>query len=260
MSKFLIISIWTLLSCTGNKENKKEVGGFTPYSSILPSNTFTPDTCFDFNSLNNKVRDGLISKQEALKQIQTLLPLIKNYFYKHGGQDISKSNWIFPVQGYSSKTIGGTDGSGYNSLGYDYFDGNKHGGHPAHDIFITDKTHDCIDDVTKKSVNVLSMTGGIVIATVAVWDTTSNLRGGKYIWIYEPASNSFFYYAHNSKIFVQPCDIVKPGDTIAQVGRTGLNAFKKRSPTHLHIMQLKLDSTYYPKPVNCYKVLTTIQH
>ncbi len=253
MSKFLIVCLLLLLSCTNNKSNKKEFGGKSPINSNVAS-----AACVDFNSLNNKIRDGLISKQEALKIIQTLLPQIKIYFYKNGGHDIEKSNLIFPVQGYTSKSIGGTNGSGYITLGYDYFDGNKHGGHPAHDIFIVDKNQDCIDDITKKVVNVLSMTGGIVIATETVWDNTSNLRGGKYIWIYEPNSNSFFYYAHNSKIFVRPSDIVNSGDIIATVGRTGLNAFKKRSPTHLHITQLKLDNSYYPKPFDSYSDLSTI--
>lgn len=253
MIKFLAICLLLLLSCTNNKKNLKEVGGKAPNNSIR-----TSTACADFNSLNNKIRDGLISKQDALKKIQILLPQIKQYLYENGGRNIEKSNWIFPVQGYSSKSIGGSNGSGYITLSYDYFDGNNHGGHPAHDIFIADKNQDCIDDITKKPVNVLSMTGGIVIATETVWDKTSNLRGGKYIWIFEPNSNSFFYYAHNDKIFVQPYDIVNPGDTIALVGRTGLNAFKKRSPTHLHITQLKLDNIYYPKPFNNYSDLTTI--
>jgi murein DD-endopeptidase MepM/ murein hydrolase activator NlpD len=253
MSKFLVICLFLLLSCTSNKTNKKEVGGKAPNDSICISTD-----CAAFNTLNNKIRDGLISKQDALQEIQTLLPQIKNYFYKNGGIDIEKSNWIFPVQNYSSKSIGGSNGSGYIALGYDYFDGNKHGGHPAHDIFIVDKNQDCIDDITNKPVNVLSMTSGIVIATENEWDTASNLRGGKYIWIYEPNSNSFFYYAHNSKIFVQPSDIVNSGDTIATVGRTGLNAFKKRSPTHLHITQLKLDNMDYPKPFDFYRDLITI--
>ncbi len=260
MSKLLVVCILSIFSCANNEKKQKEVGGEAPHYSIGSSDTTLLETCAYFNSLNNKIRDGLVSKQEALKRIQTLLPQIKNYFYKHGGQDVTKSRWIFPVQGYSFTTIGGTNGSGFIASGYDYFDGNKHGGHPAHDIFISDKNQDCIDDITKKQVNVLSMTGGIVIATETDWDTTSNLRGGKYIWIYDPNANSFFYYAHNDKIFVQPCDIVNPGDTIATVGRTGLNAFKKRSPSHLHIMQLKLDSNCYPKPVDCYNALTTIKY
>jgi murein DD-endopeptidase MepM/ murein hydrolase activator NlpD len=240
-----------MFSCTNSQiEIKERLQTFPLKTSYVPT-----DTCGDFNSLNIKIRDGYISRLEALKEIQKLLPQIKHNYYKNGGQNIDKTNWVFPLQSYTSKAIGGTNGSGYIANGYDYFDGNKHGGHPAHDIFIIDKNQDCIDDISKVPVNILSMTAGIVLATETVWDSTSNLRGGKYIWIYDPNSNSFFYYAHNSNVFVKPCDIVNPGDTIATVGRTGLNAFKRRSPTHLHIMQLKLDSTYLPKPMDCYKYL-----
>jgi len=249
MNKFIIACILSLLSCSNTEPTEKIEKAQGSTSSILT------DTCIDFNSLNNKIRDGFISKSEALKQIHSLLPQLKTYFYKNGGHDFAKGSWVFPVQGYNTKAIGGTNGSGYIASGYDYFDGNKHGGHPAHDIFIFDKNHDCIDDITKKPVNVLSMTEGIVVATETAWDTTSNLRGGKYVWIYDPFSNSLFYYAHNRQVMVQPCDIIKAGDTIAVVGRTGLNAFKKRSPTHLHIMQLKLDNDNHPRPIDCYKDL-----
>jgi murein DD-endopeptidase MepM/ murein hydrolase activator NlpD len=254
MSKYLIVCLLSLFILK-NGINKKELSLNNQNSSFLLANTFP-----DFNSLNTKIRDGRISKQEAIKQIQILLPQIKKYNNRNSGKNIDNTIFTFPVQGYSSRAIGGTNGSGYIASGYNYFDGNKHGGHPAHDIFITDKDQDCVDDISKKPVNVLSMTSGIVIATETTWDSTSNLRGGKYIWIYEPISNSFYYYAHNNKIFVKPGNIVNTGDTIATVGRTGLNAFKKRSPTHLHIMQLKVDSTYNLKPVNCYNTLTRIKH
>ena len=49
--------------------------------------------------------------------------------------------------------------------------------------------------------------------------------------------------------------IINAGDMIATVGSTGLNAFKKRSPTHLHFMKLTLDESFYPKPVNTYQAL-----
>jgi len=253
MNRFFVICFLFLLSCSNNEIKKREFG-----KAQVSFSYNSKDTCIDFNSLNTKIRDGIISKKEALSEIKIVLPKLRNYFYKNGGQDFQKSNWIFPVEGYSSNAIGGTNGSGFNLCRYDYFDGNKHSGHPAQDIFIKDKNQDCFDDSKNKIVNILSMTGGIVIATETNWDTTSNLRGGKYIWIYEPTSNSFFYYAHNSSVKVKPLDIVKPGDIIATVGRTGLNAFKKRSPTHLHLMQLKLDNDGYPKPINCYPVLITI--
>ncbi len=250
MNRLIIVSLilfWGY-SCNGNRQ--KELVAMASSPASVPV-----DTCVDFDALNDKIRDQLISKEEALVQVQKLLPKLKAYFYGNGGQDFQKSNWVFPVQGYNTKAIGGINGSGYVAAGYDYFDGNKHGGHPAHDIFIFDKNQDCIDDITKKSVNVRSMTGGIVIATETVWDAASSLRGGKYIWVYDPLSNRLFYYAHNNEVLVKPCDILKPGDIIATVGRTGLNAFKKRSPTHLHMMQLSLDAHGYPRPVDCYNEL-----
>lgn len=210
--------------------------------------------CADFNDLNTKIRDGLIDKSSAVEQIKSLLPKIKDYFYQNGGKESAESEWIFPLMGYSSNAIGGVNGSGYKSSGYDYFDGNNHGGHPAHDIFISDRNQDDLDDYSKEPVSVLSMTNGVVVACEPDWDPNSNLRGGKYIYIYDPATEGLFYYAHNSRIKVKPGDIVKAGDKIAEVGRTGLNAYKKRSPTHLHMMFLQVEDGY-PKPKNIYNEL-----
>lgn len=217
-------------------------------------NTF--NACTEFNTLHYAIRDVTTSKPEALRKIQLLLPQIKSFFYTSGGKNYHTSEWVFPVQGYTFKAIGGIKGNGYLPDKYDYFDGNKHKGHPAHDIFIKDKNRDELDDNSGQPVNILSMTGGIVVATETTWNENSDLRGGKYIWIYDPYSNSFYYYAHNSKILVKPCDIVKPGDAIAMMGRTGKNAYKQRSPTHLHIMKLAIDANYYPRPQDCYQYLT----
>ncbi len=214
--------------------------------------------CIDFNALNVKIRDRQINKAKGLEQLQRLLPGIKKYYYAHASKEYASDAWVFPLSGYNAKAIGGKNGNGYIASGYDYFDGNKHGGHPAHDIFIRDKDQDANDDVAHKPVSVLSMTGGIVIALETNWDSTSDQRGGNFIWIFEPIGNNLFYYAHNNKVFVKLGDIVKPGDVIATVGRTGLNAHKKRSPTHLHLMQLQLGKASYPRPVNCYDQLTKI--
>jgi murein DD-endopeptidase MepM/ murein hydrolase activator NlpD len=212
-----------------------------------------PYDCTAINTLNNKVRDQLITKKEAMPQLLQLLPGLRTYYTAHGGK--SGTTYFFPLQGYNSSAIGGKNGSGYIASGYDYFDGNKHGGHPAHDIFINDKNQDCKDDKTGKPVNVLSMSHGIVVAIETNWQPNSPQRGGNYIWVYDAGQNCFWYYAHNNTVLVKLCDIIKPGDVIATVGRTGLNAAKKRSPTHLHFMQLKIDASGYPKPVNCYREL-----
>jgi murein DD-endopeptidase MepM/ murein hydrolase activator NlpD len=94
-----------------------------------------------------------------------------------------------------------------------------------------------------------------VVALEKHWNNASSLRGGKYMYIYYPNDNALFYYAHNNDVFVNIGQIINKGDTIATVGRTGLNAFKKRSPTHLHFMKLELDNTFYPKPVDTYRDL-----
>jgi peptidoglycan LD-endopeptidase LytH len=228
---------------------------FTVATLSSAGNYNPPDNpCEEFNSINTRVRDATISKDDAQPIIRELMPRLREYFYKNSGKESSRNEWVFPLAGYDASAIGGVNGSGYIEKGYDYLDGNNHGGHPAHDIFIHDGDQDGLDDYTGKPVSVLSMTNGVVVAAEPEWEPGSSLRGGKYIYVYEPATEGLFYYAHNSRILVKPGDMVNTGDTIAEVGRTGLNAYKKRSPTHLHIMYLQVEDGY-PKPYNIYKDL-----
>jgi hypothetical protein len=195
--------------------------------------------CREFNKLNSSVRDGKIGKEAAKARVRELLPAVKSW-YDARSRGYGKSEWVFPVEGYGSAVIGGSNGSCYVQGGYSYYDGNRHTGHPSYDIFIRDSNQDGLDDATGKPVRVLSLTGGVVVAAERDWDSRSDLRGGKYLWIYDPHTDSLVYYAHNSELSVSVGDLVKPGDRIALVGRTGLNAFKKRSPTHLHLTYLEV--------------------
>ena len=206
--------------------------------------------CLSFNDLDKKVRDSKISRSAAMTELPVLLSGAKACYYQMVGRNSPPTAWVFPVEGYTSKAIGGK-GRGYKPKGYDYFDGNRHKAHPSQDIFIRDKNRDQMDDVSRKPVKVLSVTGGIVVATEPNWEPGSKLRGGKYIWIYNPADNALIYYAHNRELLVNPGDVVNPGDPIATMGRTGLNAHKPRSPTHLHITYLNVKDGY-PVPVNIY--------
>ena len=210
--------------------------------------------CHEFNALNTAVRDNTIKKPAAKVKFRTLLENIRKEYYSSGGGDYATDRWVFPLQGYGYDAIGGVGGSGYQRGGYNYFDGNRHSGHPSHDIFIHDRKQVSIDNVTGKPVHVLSVTGGIVVAEEREWQPDSSLRGGKYIWIYDPTSNALVYYAHNSMLHVEVGELVKPGDIIADVGRTGLNAHKKRSPTHLHITYLSIVDGL-PVPKNIYREL-----
>ena len=202
--------------------------------------------CIKINELNTAVLNGTIKRPEAAKQFKALIKIVR------GNYPMVKGHvWVFPLQGYQTNAIGGTNGNGYSDKGYNYLDGNKHTAHPAHDIFITDKNQDDMDDRTGKPVNVLAVDDGIVIACKNEWAPTSNMRGGKFIWIYHDQLDIISYYAHNRTILVKPGDIVKQGQKIAEVGRTGLNAYKKRSPTHLHFSAFALNNDL-PVPYNPY--------
>lgn len=192
-----------------------------------------------FDALLVKVRDNAIDTPSAQAELARLLPLVARLYHGVAGKGYQPSAWVFPLAGYGPKAVPGRRGKGFVVKGYDFFTGNRHGGHPAYDIFIYDRNRDELDDRTQKPVTVLSMTGGVVVSTETVWEPGSLLRGGKYVWIYDPANDLLVYYAHNREILVRSGDLVRPGEKLAFVGRSGLNAAKRRSPTHLHMMVLK---------------------
>ena len=279
---FILLSTCLMLSCTSNPSEsgtdthpQEAKVTSTPAKarkndSAAVNNTSSPQAqaskkakplnpCERFDRLNTLVRDGKIKRAAAKDSIRTLLPLVKQYFLAKGGKNYPRSQWVFPIQGYSKHFIGGKNGEGYVPQGYNYFDGNEHGGHPSHDIFVYDRNQDSIDDNTGKPVNTLSMASGIVIAYDPAWKSGSLLEGGHYLWIYEPGTNGIFYYAHNSKLFVKPGDIVKPGQRIAWIGRTGKSASEKRSPTHLHITYLKVKPDGSLPPEDLYPDLLKVK-
>lgn len=258
---FYCLCLFALVACQSPQPSTKQIASL-PATSLTPivqgkpikaPKVLTP--CERFNRLNTLVRDGKIKRQAAKDSIRKLLPLVAKFFYTNGGKNYNRKQWIFPIQGYNKHFIGGKNGEGYVPNGYNYFDGNKHGGHPSHDIFIYDRNQDSIDDNTGKPVNTLSMSSGIVIAYDPAWKPSSVLEGGHYLWIYDPSTQGIFYYAHNSKLFVKPGDIVKPGQRIAHIGRTGKSASEKRSPTHLHITYLKVKPDGSLPPEDLYQDL-----
>jgi len=211
--------------------------------------------CQNFNELNNAILNNSISKNSSVLLFKFQLQLINQTYFQTVGFDTDLNNFYFPLQGYNTKAIGGKNGNGYFSTSFNYFDGDKHTGHAAHDIFINDKNQDELNDNSKKPVNIMAFSGGVVVAIAKNWEPSSYLRGGKFIYIYNHKLNILCYYAHCKDIIVSVGDVIKPNQVIAKVGRTGLNAYKKRSPTHLHFMVLKLNSNYYPQPINSYNLL-----
>ena len=170
-------------------------------------------------------------------------------------QPTENSPFMFPLRGYGPSAIGGSHGEGYRGSGFDLFDYAVRGSHPAQDIFIEDRNQDDLEDASGEPVAVLAMSSGLVLAIETGWQPGSEYRGGNWIWVYDPARNGLFYYAHNRAVFVTPGQWVASGERIAEVGRTGYNAFAKRSPTHLHLMYLQVRADGLPEPTNPYQWL-----
>ena len=210
--------------------------------------------CLHFDRLDKQIRDGLLAPPEARRQFAARIAELDAYLARTASSQPPAGRWIFPLRGYTLPVAGADAARGYVAAGYDYFDGNRHGGHPSFDLFISDRNQDSLDDRTGKPVTVVSMTGGIVVAAEAVWDERSPLRGGKYLWIYDPAASLLIYYAHNRDLLVGVGDRVEPGTPIATVGRTGFNAARQRSPTHLHLTVLRVRNGR-PQPENIHPQL-----
>jgi murein DD-endopeptidase MepM/ murein hydrolase activator NlpD len=191
--------------------------------------------CNSFNALNTRIRDNGIDSRSARIELKRLLTEVREEYYRAGGSDFAKSAWVFPLEGYDARAIGSGRRHGYIASGYDFFSGNRHGGHPSYDIFIRDRNRDSLDDRSGRPVKVRSLTGGVVVALEQGWQSGSRLRGGRYLWVYDPASDLLVYYAHNGELSVGLGEIVRPGDLLGSVGRSGWNAAKGRSPTHLHL-------------------------
>ncbi|TAH12896.1 MAG: M23 family metallopeptidase [Runella slithyformis] len=205
-----------------------------------------------FQTLNSQIREQAILPDSAQLCFQTIVAAFRQE------TDSLRLAWcadslrfVFPVKGYSARQIGG-QGSGYRPRGFNWFDHSVQGSHPAHDIFVYDRDQDNLDDQTEQPVDVLAMRAGVVVAIENNWQPESEYRGGNFVWIYDPVRDGLFYYAHNSCVVVQTGEIVQAGQKIAEVGRTGFNAAKPRSGTHLHLMYLQLLPNGLPEPQNTY--------
>lgn len=205
-------------------------------------------------------RDGVLLKKEAIDSMyrwtNQMWDYLEDLVKRKKMKKYSDKEWVFPVRGYTAAAIGGHNGSGYITSGFDFFEVNS-GGHPAHDIFINDANQDCIDDNTGHGVEILSMSGGMVVETRTNWTPDmTDIKGGNIVYVYDNFTNGLFYYAHMKEVRVKVGDIVKPGTTLGIMGRTGKNAYPSRSPTHLHIMYVRShDGDLIPE--NIYNDLVT---
>jgi murein DD-endopeptidase MepM/ murein hydrolase activator NlpD len=191
----------------------------------------------EWDRLEKLIRDNLIPPAEARTRIRDLYPALR--LQASGVPDTG--GLVFPVEGVGPREIGGRNGSGYVRDSYRYFDGKRHTGHPAHDIFVHDRDQDGRVDRTGQPARVLAFAAGVVVSVNRGWEPGSELRGGNYVWLYLPRyrGGSFACYAHLDRVAVEPGDVVRAGDPLGTVGRSGRNAWARRSPTHLHFTVLE---------------------
>ena len=208
------------------------------------------ETISNYKQLLVDIREYKLAPSEARERFQDMMLVLKKAF-PTAYYDSTQVNICFPLMGFDFRAVGGY-GRGYIPRGYDLFDQTKKGSHPAHDIFMKDKNQDCRDDRTGDYIAVLSVSDGVVIGTENNWRTGSEYRGGNYIWIYDTTTGGLWYYAHQREIYVKTGQIVKAGQKIALVGRTGFNAAMPRSDTHLHMTYLRIDKEGNPFPVNTF--------
>ena len=225
--------------------------------------------CQRFQTLYTQIREQSITPDSARMQFSRIMHGLQERFHSQESfqQDSIQRDSLrrsglyfnFPIRGYSPSAIGGKHGEGYRGTGFDLFDYTVRGSHPAQDIFIVDRNQDVIDDRTGAPVDILAVTSGLVIGIETQWKPGSECRGGNWIWVYDPILHGLFYYAHNSQVDVRPGDWVQGGQKLAEMGRTGFNAYKSRSPTHLHLMYLQIQPDGLPQPINPYPWLVSAQ-
>jgi peptidoglycan LD-endopeptidase LytH len=212
--------------------------------------------CRQFQDLYDGISMEILTPDSASRAFQQVMVGLRQTLSNKDSCGRSGPDFVYPLRGQLPRYTIGARGRGYRANGFDLFNSEVRGSHPAHDLFIRDGDQDNLDDRLGQPVDVLAFTSGLVLAVETEWGPTSDRRGGNYIWIYDPCREGLFYYAHNKCVTVAPGQWVRAGEKIAEVGRTGHNAFRERSPTHLHLMFLRITPEGLPRPENTYTWLT----
>ncbi len=198
-----------------------------------------PSALSRWDGLEKGVRDGHIPPATARTTLAEVVAALATRW-----PTAPAPRWTFPIEGGDVRWIGGTRGEGFHPRSprpaYTWYDGNRHGGHPAHDVFIPDRDRDCRHDRTDAPFPALAMQPAVVVSTNLAWEP-GNPRGGRYVWLFQGATRRFFYYAHLDEVAVRPGDVVRAGDRLGTVGRTGFRRGREHKSCHIHLMVLDWD-------------------
>lgn len=191
-----------------------------------------------WDKTDKMIWDHTISKDAAIDSIALYVPLAVQYCKTLDITFTERKNWVFPMSGWT-KISYRTNGKDYKDEDFEYFQGGDSKGHPAHDIFILDADSNGIEDSTGKKVEAAAIVSGVIINIKNTWKIGDLGRGGNFIKLFDPVSKAIFYYSHLDTALVHVGQIVRAGETIGLVGRSGRKAIHGK--THLHIAYYKIE-------------------
>jgi murein DD-endopeptidase MepM/ murein hydrolase activator NlpD len=105
---------------------------------------------------------------------------------------------------------------------------------------------DALDIFVDEGTPVESASDGLVVEAETGWNpddplSTSAVRGGNEVIVFDRAGNRFFRYCHLETVLVAPGQIVDQGDFLGTVGHTGFNAMLPGHGQHLHFEINRVD-------------------
>jgi hypothetical protein len=201
--------------------------------SNLPAPRTLEQACYLWQSAERCVRDGSLPRRTARKAFRQAAAVILES--RAWPQPVTP--WAFPLPGYGARDF---DARSYKPQHFDYYKGTRGGApHPAVDIFVHDRGQRMVDDRTGRPIHAVSAFEGLVLSAQPAWKPGDPWRGGVYCYVMEPASGRIAYYAHLKEVYVKPGQWLRAGEAVGEVGRSGTNALKRRSETHLHFMWMQ---------------------
>jgi murein DD-endopeptidase MepM/ murein hydrolase activator NlpD len=105
---------------------------------------------------------------------------------------------------------------------------------------------DALDMFVDEGTPVESASNGLVVEAEFAWSaddpfSTSAIRGGNEVIVFDPAGNRFYRYCHLETVLVTTGQIVDQGDFLGTVGHTGFNAVMPGHGQHLHFEINRVD-------------------
>ena len=197
-----------------------------------------------WNTTDSLIMINKISKENAIDSIKLYVSSAIQDFKSLNITITDRNDWVFPMKGWT-KVEYRSGGKDYKAERFDYFQGGESINHPAHDIFILDNDSNGVEDITGQKVTAVAMATGIVFTEYSGFKRGDFIRGGNYVKIFDPETQGMFYYSHLDSVFVHTGQLVKAGDSVGFVGRTGRKAITGK--THLHIAYYKIFEGY-PRP------------